>query len=162
MLKNILAFLLVLFVIIFIYLGWRTSQVYSNSISGMFSASPEFLEKAEISNMFLYVGEPFKNGPFTEKRYIYLVMHHENTIIANKQLEMEIKKSLNSYIISNENKYNVRIYELDDDDDSGVKFSDIMPENLELYFDITMGRMSLKGDDNDDDPKLYAELYKSS
>jgi hypothetical protein len=165
---------LALLLIIYVILTRQKCSLYSTGLHGMWNASPDFLEKAEISGMCIYIGEPYENG-LSEKRKAYIIMYMGDTIIANKRIDITVKKgmhNLSPFAINSEICCDVEITESDmedfegvgTDDDTlgsrGIALDEIMPKDLEMYYDISANRIALKGTDENGDDRLYAELFK--
>jgi len=158
---------LVVFVLVLFYIFSKQSDIYSESLTGFYNSSTEFLELAGIDGMYFYIGEPLDESTRTiEKRKAYFIMHDQGSIIADKKIIMTITKPTSLQPIQKEMKYTVEIVDeeeaaLEDETESFISLDKIMPSEMELYHDITMNRVAFKGIDDKGNEKLYAELFKS-
>lgn len=165
-----LTVIVIIFILTLFYFTSKQSDVYSESLTGFYNSSTEFLELAGIDGMYFYIGEPLDGGTrTTEKRKAYFIMHDQGSIIADKKIIMTLTKPSQTLLqpMQKEIKYTVMVEDeeessaMEDETESFIPLNKIMPTDLELFHDITMNRVSLKGIDEDNNEKLYAELFKS-
>ena len=147
-----LTFYIVCFIIVIILLVlWIMSSVKegfsSDILTGYWEANDEFLEKNNISKFAMAIG-PNENS----KRIVYIIMQDLNgKILINDKKEMQLTSkwsSLSPFGVYNKKvKYSVKM-------DTN---SSIIPEKLDMIYDITAGFISLYDQDT-----IYAELYKNN
>lgn len=171
--------------VMFVVAAVRPKQkMYESIIQGMWKGGDDFLEKAELGGMYLYIGTPYNSGASSmtkELRKAYLIMHNEDAVLVNKRIDIEITKPLLSNInpfVELELEREIKIKEFsgeedalklntsgllnDQDNDSTIPISDIMPETQTMYLDLGAGRIALKGIDESGEEQVYAELFKDA
>ncbi len=137
-----------LIILLFLWVMSNVKEGYSSDIlTGYWEANDEFLEKNNISKFAMAIG-PNENS----KRIVYIVIQDLNgKILINDKNEMMLTSkwaSLSPFGVCNKKvKYSVK---LDTD-------SSIIPEKLDMIYDITSGFISLYNQDT-----IYAELYKNN
>lgn len=144
-------FYIVGFIIVIILLFlWFMSSVKegfsSDILTGYWEANDEFLEKNNISKFAMAIG-PNENS----KRAVYIVIQdlNENILIndSNKMKLTSTWSSLSPFGVYNTKvKYSVKLTS-----------SSIIPEKLDMIYDVTSGFISLYDQDT-----IYAELYKNN
>jgi len=159
---------LVLLVLILLINARSNYELYDDMLGGMWVSDPEWAEKADLDGMLLFVGP--NEGWFSDTRKCYLIMHADNHVIVNKQIEMCISSGV-TLVPSKELTCSVQVTDLDGkdkDDELGISdeydvipFEEIMPKNMTLVIGISSGKLVLKGDDKGEEVQ-YAKLYKDA
>lgn len=151
---------LIIVILLLIYLTYTKITLYNESIAGMYVASEEFLKKAEIDGFNMFIGDGFLN------KGAYFIIHKDEKLLANRKINIKFSPELMFYtpVMQKEVCFKVTIDEeqTEDMETKTIPLNDIMPSEMDLYYDITMGRLSLKGLDPDGEEKLYAEMFQQT
>lgn len=142
----------VILIIFYIYVLVSKNNYLQSYLTGMWAATEEFLERAEIEGMFLQLGEQDKNV-----RRAYLLMHDNNTIVTNRGFDMKFKSSPLQYLtpqITESIDYEVTL--TDTEVDENMPLEEIIPLILTLTLYPATNRMILT-----DGETVYAEMYKT-
>ena len=180
-LPQIIAIVIIVFIALMFMIARSKQPLYNDVMHGMWRGGEDFLEKSDLSGMYIYIGEPYNNNPLKDTRKAYIIMHSGDNILVNKRIELEITKSILETLspftkTELEQKVKVLEYNADDGSDDSldgivdesadtnqIPISDIMPEDLTMYLNMGTGRLSLKGNDpKTGEERLYAELYKDA
>jgi len=165
-------------VIVFVFLligSYFKTQLRDGMLEGMWKADEDFLQKAELSGFYFYVGPSLGSSLgsfFSEKRRAYILMHSEETVIINRAVNLYISggwlDSLNPFMTASF----IRSVQIEPEDsetqdvtDVVIKIEDVLPRNMTMEISMLDGRMVLSGvlsPDSDNEPKVYADLFKDT
>lgn len=179
---QIIAIVVIIFLALVFAIARSKQPLYNDVMHGMWRGGDDFLEKAELSGMYIYIGTPYESTLTKDKRKAYIIMHNGEDILINKRIEIEITKSLTDFmnpLVKTELEQKVCISEFDPeavdsddklsgiideaDDSNQIPIREVMPENLTMYLNMGTGRLSFKGEDpKTGDDRLYAEMYKDA
>jgi hypothetical protein len=142
-------------------------ELYDDMLGGMWVSDPEWAEQADLDGMLLFIGPC--DSWISDTRKCYLIMHADNRVIINKQIEMKISSGI-TVMPSKQLSCNVNVKDLEEpeedidivDEDDTIPFEDIMPNDMTLELGISSGKLVLKGIDDDGEVIHYAKLYKDA
>lgn len=155
----ILAVTVVLIIVIAAVVTRPRTQDHENYLTGFWIADPDFLRKADLDDMYLYL-EPPEPGVLT-KRQGYLVMtNRQGEFVSNQGLEVTYGPSLRRWWdatrtnFSQEHPYVIPQAQFGFDDEG---FRAAMPEQMSMTLSRADGSLALH-----DDEKVYAFFWKDT
>lgn len=138
---KILLAIIIVFVALIIYAIYKYYQVVSAFLYGMWYGDEEFCDKANISNIYFYVGTVDKKKG---SRSGYLLIYDEDEVIDNTRLSIDFGLS----------SVTMKRHTVPTD-----KTAVTMPETLSYDIDLARGTMKLY---DASDKKVYACLIKDN
>lgn len=148
-------------VLLFFVAAYPRIKCNEEMLAGYWSADSSYLEKADLSQMDLYIAPP--DGASSETRQGYLLMvDSEGNFVSNQGIELVLRRSGKTWVAS------ARSALLSDGarGPSGVRMGTahivyddepVMPEYLTLELDPARGTLTMY-----DDGQIYAFLYKDN
>lgn len=172
-LEIVLALVLIIIIILF-YNSYISNKICDDFIEGLWIADDNFCSRSQIDGLMVYIG-PSESGwdPRCRERKAYLVMYSNDSVIANKKLNLTFQGSFIDKInpFSKQIFYK-KLYLRDPDSDgdvseqieeeiedvSMISLKKIMPLVQNVEINISDGKMTWSGDDG----VVYADLYKDN
>jgi hypothetical protein len=145
---------IIVIVIVLLFLGYcsyNNAKINGENLSGMWEATDEFLEKAEISGMYMYIGDEYKFG----KRKAHILMHDNGKVIASMNVDLQTSFYL-SPIYKKQITLNATVKESDSETDEELTVSEIMPEKVILTYSECHLQI------RDSDGAIYFDATRSS
>lgn len=174
-LEIIIALVLIIIVILF-YNVYITNKIYNDLYEGLWIADEDFCSKSQIDGLMIYIGPVYKSisglDPRSQERKSYLIMYSNDSVIANKKINIVLQGSIFDKINPfTKQKMYKRIYLYDSEKDnisdqieeeiedvSMISLKKIMPLVQNAEINISEGKMTWTGDDG----IVYADLYKDN
>lgn len=169
---------LIVFVIASLAATQQKNALYSDMLQGMWTGGGDFLEKAELSGMYFYIGEPYKTSWNEERRKAYLIIHQDNALVYNSTVDLIIKRNVGTYInptLSDEIERKIILTDKDPDTDpdteekllpdadtDSASINDIMPKQMTMFFDPRLPRLIFRGENDEGDDRIYAHFFKDA
>mgnify|MGYP003553409867 FL=1 len=126
---------IVVVVIVLLFLGYcsyNNTKINGENLTGMWTGTDEFLEKAEIGGMFMYIGDEYKLG----KRKAHILMHDNGKVIASMNIDLHTGQYI-SPIYKKQITINATVTDADKEDEpetESLTISDIMAQKVILTY----------------------------
>jgi hypothetical protein len=158
---SLLAIVVVILIVVLVVLPFRIRD-HEKFLTGLWVGDPDFLERADLSAMFLYIA-PCERLDGAWKRQGYLVMFDANgDQVSNQGIEVTYQRPFSRWGSALISHFSVRTQETYRISDALITYDDvgIMPDNMSLSLNTSEGTLALYSEYGN--RKLYAFLVKDN
>lgn len=159
--RVLLATLVVILIVLAVVLAPRVRD-FEKFLTGYWSGDPTFLQKAGLSEMFMYVAPPGRVGGKRCRQGYLVMVDTDGNMVSNQGIELEYRGAVGRWWSAFKSHFSARASETYRVPCVQVTYDDaeVMPSEMRLGLNVSEGTLALY--DDGEGRKLYAFLVKDN